>query len=171
MLKVLFAHNWISISHLCPCHPLNVSLLLNLAVNYNYLCLCCTHLPIPDHELVPPGKGHYITLIFRKPAQCLEQNRCSTVLELGGIPFYLLGIWCPYLSNDLLINYRAGFVQDPGASGSFCIQDDDDDGEWTLTVPGVCFKFNSVNYHNNSMGQNFIIIPREVKWLSLQLQS
>ena len=127
--------------------------------------------PIPDHELVPPGKGHYITLIFRKPAQCLEQNRCSTVLELGGIPFYLLGIWCPYLSNDLLINYRAGFVQDPGASGSFCIQDDDDDGEWTLTVPGVCFKFNSVNYHNNSMGQNFIIIPREVKWLSLQLQS
>lgn len=132
----LFAHNWISISHLCPCHPMNVSLLLNLAVNYNYLCLCCTHLPIPDHELVPPGKGHYLTLLFEGPAQRPEQNRCSTVLELGIIPFYLLGIWCPYLSNDLFINYRAEFVQDPQASSSFYIQDDDDDnGEWTLSVP------------------------------------
>lgn len=58
-----------------------------------------------------------------------KQALNSELLELRGIPFDILDIWCPGFSSGLFIHLRARFIQDPGISSSFYIQDYDDDGE------------------------------------------
>ena len=78
--KVICPHNRISISHVGHHKPLNVALLLNLLVNYNYILI----LPLSTHPRirVTPGKGHYLTFIFRRPTQYLVQSRYLKVLDM-----------------------------------------------------------------------------------------